>query len=97
MAARDLLLPLLSYPLPLSTDAIERAVRLARGLSQAHGPDGRFPEIPTRVTGLVYEIELEAGLYFEGADFGSFLDQGRGVPGGGALTVFGGWAQALLT
>jgi nucleotide-binding universal stress UspA family protein len=75
MAARDLLLPLISYPLPLSPEAIERAVRLARGLSEAHGPEGRFPEIATRVTGLVYEIELEAGLYFEGADFGSFLDQ----------------------
>ena len=32
-----------------------------------------------------------------GAELGTFLDQGRGVPWGGVLTVLGGWAQALLT
>lgn len=74
MAVRDLLLPLISYPLPLSEAAIERAVAAAHGLSQARDAAGRFPEIPTRVSALVCEIELEAGLYFEGADFGSFLD-----------------------
>ena len=31
-----------------------------------------------------------------GGAFGTVLDQGRGVPWGGVLTVLGGWAQALL-
>lgn len=72
MAIRDLLLPLLSYPAPLSPAAIERVVRLAAGLSQDSATD-RYDSIPTRISALVYDIEVEPGLYFEGADIGSFL------------------------
>lgn len=40
-----------------------------------------------------------AALTVPGADpgFGTLLEQGRGVPWGGVLTVLGTWAQALLT
>jgi nucleotide-binding universal stress UspA family protein len=73
MAVRDFLLPLVSYPLPLSGGAIERVVRLVEGLSRPAGTAAARRDIPTRLSAAVCEIEIEPGLYFEGADIGDFL------------------------
>lgn len=74
MAIRDLLLPLMSYPKPTETGAIEAVVRLAENLSKPFESESDLRTIRTRVSALVCEVEIEAGLYFEGADIGTFLE-----------------------
>lgn len=74
MAIRDVFLPLLNYPEPTGTAAIEAVVNLAENLSKASANAGEHRQIQTRVSALVLETEIEPGLYFEGARIGEFLE-----------------------
>lgn len=74
MAIRDLLLPLVSYPKSTETGAIEAVIRLVENLSKPAESGSDLRTIRTRVSALICEIEIEAGLYFEGADIGEFLE-----------------------
>lgn len=75
MAIRDFLLPLVSYPKPTTKTAIESVLRLGESLSQSDNQAANGPAIKTRISALVYEIEIQAGLYFEGAHMGEFLER----------------------
>lgn len=59
---KDILLPLVSYP----KVAPGEVIRSAAGLAQHLG---------ATLTAIVLEIEVGPGLYFEGAEIGTFLDQ----------------------
>jgi nucleotide-binding universal stress UspA family protein len=59
---KDILLPLVSYP----KVAPPEVIRSAAGLAQHLG---------ATLTAIVLEIEVGPGLYFEGAEIGTFLDQ----------------------
>ncbi len=74
MAIRDFLLPLVSYPKPTTKAAIESVLRLGDSLSQPDCQMANGASIRTRISALVYEIEIQAGLYFEGAHIGEFLE-----------------------
>ena len=74
MAIRDFLLPLASYPKPITSSAIEAVLTLGASLSQADRATGDGPATKTRISALVYEIEVQPGLYFEGAQVGEFLE-----------------------
>lgn len=73
MAIRDFLLPLFSYPRPVDTAAIEAVVRLCESMDQPANPQAHVPTVRPRISATVYEIEIEPGLYFEGAHIGEFL------------------------
>ncbi|MGL4264028.1 MAG: universal stress protein [Afipia sp.] len=75
MAIRDFLLPLVSYPKPTTTAAIEQVFRLSESLLSSGNPNGNHSAIRQRVSAVVYEIEIETGLYFEGAHMGEFLER----------------------
>ncbi|CAN5219209.1 universal stress protein [soil metagenome] len=73
MAIRDFLLPLVSYPKPTTEAAIESVFRLGESFL----PSGNLATqstIAPRISAIVYEIEIETGLYFEGAQMGEFLE-----------------------
>ncbi len=74
MAIRDFLLPLVSYPKPTTKAAIEQVFRLSESL-QSGNRDGNHAAVTQRVSAVVYEIEIETGLYFEGAHMGEFLER----------------------
>lgn len=74
MAIRDFLLPLVSYPKPTTKAAIEQVFRLSESL-QSENRDGNHAAVTQRVSAVVYEIEIETGLYFEGAHMGEFLER----------------------
>lgn len=78
MAIRDFLLPLVSYPKPTTKASIESVLRLGDGLSQSDTLTANSSVIKTRISALVYEIEIQAGLYFEGAAMGEFLEAEAG-------------------
>ena len=67
MAIRDVFFPLLNYPEPTDAAAIDTAVDLAENLSKPCDNSGTHRQIRTRISALVLETEIEAGLYFEGA------------------------------
>ena len=75
MAIRDFLLPLVSYPKPTTKAAIESVFRLSESLLASANPNGNHATITQRVSAVVYEIEIETGLYFEGAHMGEFLER----------------------
>lgn len=75
MAIRDFLLPLVSYPKPVTTGAIESVFRLSESLLSSGNRNGNHSTIKQRVSAVVYEIEIETGLYFEGAHMGEFLER----------------------
>lgn len=74
MAIRDFLLPLVSYPRPTTEAAIEAVLKLGESLSQSGKLVAEHPATETRISALVYEIEIQPGLYFEGAQLGEFLE-----------------------
>lgn len=74
MAIRDFLLPLVSYPKPTTKAAIESVFRLGDSLSQTDNLAASSSVTKTRISALMYEIEIQAGLYFEGAHMGEFLE-----------------------
>lgn len=74
MAIRDILLPLVSYPKPATKAAIEAVLRLGESLTQSDRQSTNGSAIKTRISALVYEIEIQPGLYFEGAFMGEFLE-----------------------
>ncbi len=74
MAIRDFLLPLVSYPKPTTKAAIEQVFRLSESL-QSGNRDGNHAAVTQRVSAVMYEIEIETGLYFEGAHMGEFLER----------------------
>ena len=78
MATRDFLLPLVSYPKPPTKAAIESVFRLSESLLAPDHPNGNRSTITQRVSAVVYEIEIETGLYFEGAHIGEFLEREAG-------------------
>lgn len=73
MAIRDVFFPLLNYPEPTDAAAIDTVVDLAENLSKPCDNSGTHRQIRTRISALVLETEIEAGLYFEGAHAGEFL------------------------
>ncbi|MFX7764048.1 hypothetical protein ABTK05_20535, partial [Acinetobacter baumannii] len=75
MATRDFLLPLVSYPKPTTKAAIETVFQLSESLLSAGARNGNHSTISQRVSAVVYEIEIETGLYFEGAHMGEFLER----------------------
>lgn len=75
MAIRDFLLPLVSYPKPTTKAAIESVFRLSESLFRSGNPSGNHATIAQRVSAVVYEVEIETGLYFEGAQMGEFLER----------------------
>lgn len=75
MAIRDFLLPLVSYPKPASKEAIESVFRFVENFLPSNGQTGHQSPIAPRISALVYEIEIETGLYFEGAHMGEFLER----------------------
>lgn len=75
MAIRDFLLPLVSYPKPASKEAIESVFRFVENFLPSNGQTGHQSQIAPRISALVYEIEIEMGLYFEGAHMGEFLER----------------------
>lgn len=75
MAIRDFLLPLVSYPKPTTTAAIEQVFRLSESLLSSGNLSENHSAIRQRVSAVVYEIEIETGLYFEGAHMGEFLER----------------------
>lgn len=75
MAIRDFLLPLVSYPKPTTKAAIESVFRLSENLLRSRNGSGNHSAITQRVSAVVYEIEIEMGLYFEGAHMGEFLER----------------------
>lgn len=78
MAIRDFLLPLVSYPKPTTKTAIEAVFKLAESLLPSEGRNGNHTTITQRVSAVVYEVEIETGLYFEGAHMGEFLEREAG-------------------
>lgn len=75
MAIRDFLLPLVSYPKPTTKAAIESVFRLSESLLSSANRNGNHATITQRISAVVYEIEIETGLYFEGAHMGEFLER----------------------
>lgn len=75
MAIRDFLLPLVSYPKPTTIAAIEQVFRLSESLLSSGNLSENHSAIRQRVSAVVYEIEIETGLYFEGAHMGEFLER----------------------
>lgn len=75
MAIRDFLLPLVSYPKPTTKAAIEQVFRLSESLLPSGSQSGNHTTITQRVSAVVYEIEIEMGLYFEGAHVGEFVER----------------------
>jgi len=75
MAIRDFLLPLVSYPKPTTKAAIEQVFRLSENLLSPESRNENHAAIRQRVSAVMYEIEIETGLYFEGAHMGEFLEQ----------------------
>lgn len=73
MAVRDLFLPLASYPRPAARAAIEHVFDLGQHLSKGEIEKGSAVRV--RISALIYEIEVETGLYFEGASIGTFVDE----------------------
>jgi nucleotide-binding universal stress UspA family protein len=73
MAVRDLFFPLVSYPRPPAKAAIEHVLDLGQNLSRGESEKGSA--IRVRISALIYEIEVETGLYFEGASIGTFVDE----------------------
>jgi nucleotide-binding universal stress UspA family protein len=73
MAIRDIFFPLLSYPEPTYTTAIDAVMDLAENLSKPCDIARAHRQIRTRISALVLETEIEPGLYFEGASAGEFL------------------------
>jgi nucleotide-binding universal stress UspA family protein len=92
MAIRDFLLPLVSYPRPVTEAAIEAVVALCAGLVR----DGEGAAVKTRLSALVYEIEIESGLYFEGAHAGEFLASQAKKSAANAQQLVG-WFEAAVS
>jgi nucleotide-binding universal stress UspA family protein len=78
MAVRDFLLPLVSYPKPVTTGVIESVFRMSESLLLSGSQNENHTVIKQRVSAVVYEIEIETGLYFEGAHMGEFLEREAG-------------------
>ncbi len=78
MAIRDFLFPLVSYPKPTTKAAIESVIRLGESLSQSDNLTAKSSAIKNRISAVVYEIEIQAGLYFEGAHMGEFIETEAG-------------------
>jgi nucleotide-binding universal stress UspA family protein len=74
MAIRDIFFPLLNYPELTDTAAIDAVVDLAENLSKVCDPTRLHRQILTRISALVLEMQIEPGLYFEGAHIGEFLE-----------------------
>lgn len=71
---KDILLPLVSYPKVAPSEIIRSAAGLARHLGAT-------------LTGVVLEIEVGPGLYFEGAEIGAFLERENGKSRNNAATL----------
>ncbi|MBI3699744.1 MAG: universal stress protein [Afipia sp.] len=76
MPIRDVFLPLLSYPVSASRDAIGAVVDLAENLSKNDAAE-RHKQVRTRVSAVILETEIESDLYFAGAYIGEFLEEQR--------------------
>lgn len=93
MAIRDFLLPLVSYPKPTTKTAIEAVFKLAESLLPSEGRNGNHATITQRVSAVVYEVEIETGLYFEGAHMGEFLEREAGKSAANAQQLVDGFEE----
>ncbi|MBN8981209.1 MAG: universal stress protein [Rhizobiales bacterium] len=74
MPIRDLLLPLFTYPEPTRDKSIEAILDMAEAMSERHRPSGNNDTaVRTRVSAVIFQVQIEPGLYYEGAQFGEFM------------------------
>lgn len=74
MPIRDLLLPLFTYPESTKDKSIEAILDMAEAMSERHRPQSNNDAtVRTRVSAVIFQVQIEPGLYYEGAQFGEFM------------------------